>query len=214
MQLHLLSVLSEALKTYNQASAKVAKKICNFFGPLGRTIEIDVGQYPTDMTLPQLRTMLRNLLNKVHPFLPELGPPDRFTFWVVDNYPVVADQDSLDHALRICENRLRNEEIGDDYDRFVIQQFKSQVEQVRGWLVKTGQQFKPVLNEIESSVIYALKDATMTGQEIADCLGRACNSNFKETLSSMIARGLLVNRRPGYQNAYWDFFSKSPQSQD
>jgi hypothetical protein len=54
------------------------------------------------------------------------------------------------------------------------------------------------LNKLERQIVEALEKDTVTGEEIAERLGRNCNSNFKGTLSSMVKRVILGQKHPGY----------------
>lgn len=54
--------------------------------------------------------------------------------------------------------------------------------------------------EAEQTILEALGDKTLTGEKLAVKAGYPCNSNFKNTLSSLVKRGILVNDRPGYRN--------------
>jgi hypothetical protein len=55
------------------------------------------------------------------------------------------------------------------------------------------------LTETEGNILEALGEGTLTGEKLAQKAGYPCNSNFKNTLSSLVKRGLLVNDRPGYR---------------
>ncbi len=53
------------------------------------------------------------------------------------------------------------------------------------------------LNEMESDILEALGDATMTGEKLAEEAGYPPNSNFRKTLSSLVQRNILGNHRRG-----------------
>jgi hypothetical protein len=55
------------------------------------------------------------------------------------------------------------------------------------------------LTETESNILEALGEGKLTGEMLAQKAGYPCNSNFKNTLSSLVKRGLLANDRPGYR---------------
>ena len=57
----------------------------------------------------------------------------------------------------------------------------------------------PRLTEAEQSILQALGDKRLTGEQLAPLAGYPCNSNFKNTLASLVKRGILVNDRPGYR---------------
>lgn len=57
----------------------------------------------------------------------------------------------------------------------------------------------PRLTEAERHILEALGGGKLTGEELAPKAGYPFNSNFKNTLSSLVKRGLLVNDRPGYR---------------
>jgi len=57
----------------------------------------------------------------------------------------------------------------------------------------------PLLTTAEQNIFKALGDGKLTGEKLAEKAGYPCNSNFKNTLSSLVKRGLLVNDRPGYR---------------
>jgi hypothetical protein len=57
----------------------------------------------------------------------------------------------------------------------------------------------PRLTEAEQNILEAIGNTTLTGEKLADKAGYPCNSNFKNTLSSLVKRGLLINDRPGYR---------------
>ena len=59
----------------------------------------------------------------------------------------------------------------------------------------------PRLTDTEQTILEALGDKKVTGEELAPLAGFPFNSNFKNTLSSLVKRGLLVNDRPGYRKA-------------
>lgn len=56
------------------------------------------------------------------------------------------------------------------------------------------------ITETERNILEALGEGKLNGQQLAKKAGYPCNSNFKNTLSSLVKRGLLVNDRPGYRN--------------
>lgn len=64
------------------------------------------------------------------------------------------------------------------------------------------------LTEAERNILEALGEEKLNGEPLAQKAGYPCNSNFKNTLSSLVKRGLLVNDRPGYRKP------KSGRSQD
>lgn len=64
------------------------------------------------------------------------------------------------------------------------------------------------LTETERNILEALGEGKLKGEQLAKKAGYPCNSNFKNTLSSLVKRGLLMNDRPGYQKP------KSGPSQD
>jgi len=55
------------------------------------------------------------------------------------------------------------------------------------------------LTESESYILEALGEGKLKGEQLAKKAGYPFNSNFKNTLSSLVKRGLLVNDRPGYR---------------
>jgi hypothetical protein len=55
------------------------------------------------------------------------------------------------------------------------------------------------LTEAERNILEALGEGKLKGEQLANKAGYPCNSNFKNTLSSLVKRGLLVNDRPGYR---------------
>lgn len=55
------------------------------------------------------------------------------------------------------------------------------------------------LTEAERNILEALGEGKLKGEQLAKKAGYPCNSNFKNTLSSLVKRGLLVNDRPGYR---------------
>lgn len=55
------------------------------------------------------------------------------------------------------------------------------------------------LTDTEINILEALGERKLTGETLAQDTGYPCNSNFKNTLSSLVKRGLLVNDRPGYR---------------
>lgn len=55
------------------------------------------------------------------------------------------------------------------------------------------------LTDTERNILEALGDGTLNGEPLAQKAGYPCNSNFKNTLSSLVKRGMLVNDRPGYR---------------
>ena len=55
------------------------------------------------------------------------------------------------------------------------------------------------LTEAERNILEALGEGKLNGEQVAKKAGYPCNSNFKNTLSSLVKRGLLVNDRPGYR---------------
>lgn len=55
------------------------------------------------------------------------------------------------------------------------------------------------LYETEQNILEALGEGKLNGEPLAQKAGYPCNSNFKNTLSSLVKRGLLVNDRPGYR---------------
>lgn len=55
------------------------------------------------------------------------------------------------------------------------------------------------LTETERNILEALGEGKLTGESLAQKAGYPCNSNFKNSLSSLVKRGLLVNDRPGYR---------------
>lgn len=58
------------------------------------------------------------------------------------------------------------------------------------------------LNDLEENIWDAVGEKVMTGEEVAAaCRCKSLNSNFKNTLSSMRKRGILVNIHPGYKRA-------------
>lgn len=57
----------------------------------------------------------------------------------------------------------------------------------------------PRLTAAEQNILEALGDGTLTGEKLAEKAGYPCNSNFKNTLSSLVKRCILVNDRPGYR---------------
>jgi len=55
------------------------------------------------------------------------------------------------------------------------------------------------LNDLEGKIVDALSKDTLIGEEIAERLGQDdCDGHLKGTVSSMVKRGVLGNRRPGY----------------
>lgn len=57
----------------------------------------------------------------------------------------------------------------------------------------------PRLTAAEENILEALGDGKLTGEKLAQKAGYPFNSNFKNTLSSLVKRGLLANDRPGYR---------------
>ena len=55
------------------------------------------------------------------------------------------------------------------------------------------------LTEAERNILEALGEGKLKGEQLAKKAGYPCNSNFKNTLSSLVKRGLLMNDRPGYR---------------
>jgi len=55
------------------------------------------------------------------------------------------------------------------------------------------------LTETEGNILEALGEGKLKGGQLAKKAGYPFNSNFKNTLSSLVKRGLLVNDRPGYR---------------
>jgi hypothetical protein len=55
-----------------------------------------------------------------------------------------------------------------------------------------------VLNDKEHNILEALGDEKMTGEELGKRAGYPYNAAFKSSLSSLVRRGLLENKRPGY----------------
>ena len=55
------------------------------------------------------------------------------------------------------------------------------------------------LNDLEREIVEVLEKDTLTGEQIAARLGQDdCDGHLKGTLSSMVKRGILGNKRPGY----------------
>ena len=60
----------------------------------------------------------------------------------------------------------------------------------------------PELREIEANILEALADETLTASQIAPKAGYQNNSRFRETLSGMMKRGILINiRGKGYKRS-------------
>jgi hypothetical protein len=57
------------------------------------------------------------------------------------------------------------------------------------------------LTDTEQCILEALGSGKLTGEQLAKRAGYPCNSNFKNTLSSLVKRGLLINDRPGYRKS-------------
>ncbi len=55
------------------------------------------------------------------------------------------------------------------------------------------------LTETECNILEALGEDKLKGDKLAIKAGYPNNINFKNTLSSLVKRGLLVNDRPGYR---------------
>lgn len=55
------------------------------------------------------------------------------------------------------------------------------------------------LTEAERYILEALGEEKLKGEQLAKKAGYPCNSNFRNTLSSLVKRGLLMNDRPGYR---------------
>jgi hypothetical protein len=55
------------------------------------------------------------------------------------------------------------------------------------------------LTEAERNILEALGEGKLKGEQLAKKAGYPCNSNFRNTLSSLVKRGLLMNDRPGYR---------------
>lgn len=92
----------------------------------------------------------------------------------------------------------------------------------KNWLVEVGiegikgEKADTWLNDTERNVIEALGTNVLIGEKLAKKAGYPCNSNFKNTLSSLRKRGILGNKSPGYfvKPAYHFLLVKSDQSQD
>lgn len=55
------------------------------------------------------------------------------------------------------------------------------------------------VSQAEQNILEAIGGDKLTGEELSKEAGYPLNSNFKNILSSMVKRGLLVNDRPGYR---------------
>ncbi len=84
-----------------------------------------------------------------------------------------------------------------EVDRFLAEFIRQRRQQPgpAGGIVEAA----PRLRETEENILEALGDGKLTGEELAKKAGYPFNSNFKNTLSSLVKRGLLVNDRPGYR---------------
>lgn len=93
---------------------------------------------------------------------------------------------------RIARERLMNREDS-------IKRHEEVVSLLRPLAGEQRQAVPVKLNKLERRIVKALGKDTLTGEKIAERIGRYnCNSNFKKTLSSMVKQGVLGNRHPGY----------------
>jgi len=116
----------------------------------------------------------------------EYGVPDPVAADVLPFLPVVV---TLEDGTRI--------HLESEVDRFLAEF----VRQRRQQALPGGEvgQPAPRLTAAEQNILEALGDGTLTGEKLAEKAGYPCNSNFKNTLSSLVKRGILVNDRPGYR---------------
>jgi len=72
----------------------------------------------------------------------------------------------------------------------------------------------PDPDTLESTIVDAVGDDTLSGESIAARCSAPYNSNFKTTLSGLRKRGFLHNKSPGYcqSDAYKHFKSHGPDS--
>ncbi len=55
------------------------------------------------------------------------------------------------------------------------------------------------LTEREQDILEAVAEAKLTGEELAKVSGYEYDGHFKNLLSSLVKRGILVNDHPGYR---------------
>lgn len=116
----------------------------------------------------------------------EYGVPAAVADEILPNLPVVV---ALDDGTRI--------HLEQDVDEFVAQFSRQRRNPTAATMQDKGA--KTSLNEAETNILEALGDGRMIGEIVAKKAGYPFNSNFKNTLSSLVKRGLLVNDRPGYR---------------
>lgn len=104
---------------------------------------------------------------------------------ILPELPVVA---TLEDGTRI--------HLEEDVDEFLNEFSRKQRRVIQP---QQDQTIGPNLKETEQNILEALGEGKLNGEPLAQKAGYPCNSNFKNTLSSLVKRGLLVNDRPGYR---------------
>ncbi len=113
--------------------------------------------------------------------------PDALAADLLESLPVVV---VTDDGTRI--------HLESDIDRFLAEFFSQRRSQSEP-AAEVGKP-EPRLTGAEQNILEALGDGKLTGERLAAKAGYPCNSNFKNTLSSLVKRGSLVNDSPGYRN--------------
>lgn len=105
--------------------------------------------------------------------------------YILPELPVVA---TLEDGTRI--------HLEEDVDEFLSEFSRKQRRVIQPQQRQTAD---TKLTEAERNILEALGEGKLKGEQVAKKAGYPCNSNFKNTLSSLVKRGLLVNDRPGYR---------------
>jgi hypothetical protein len=212
MTLNLLRTVSLARQTYDQASAKLAVEFCGILRPVFPKIRIDVGSHPSKKELPELRAELQNYFTKLHAFFDQLQPVETLRLWYLwDRFATIVD---VYNVLSCLQVQVKHCQVAPSDEEEIAARFVEHVEVVRKWFDAATKSCEPKLTELESRIMDAVRDCKLTGQQIAQILGEDYNGHVKGVLSSLVKRGHLVNRRPGYEVVFPAESSKSPQSQD
>ena len=217
MSMYLVNVVNEAVLAYKSMTVVLAKEVNSFVASQDLSPRIAL-PFTSEPALTLGRRQLRNAWATLHSQL--AGWPDltHFELWRLSSYALTLDEYvQVGDYLRVFGSGKWDTAA---VESELIAPFVGRVDTVLAELKETSALCAEMvkMNDLEHSIMKVLCGKTLIRNEIANRLlplGFEDNSHLKMTLSSLVKRGILRNKSPGYVIVEpWPSLSKSGQSQD